>query len=167
MKKIIATISFFVGMSFAASAHAATAVQYDDIAPGSSKSVSQAACAPLGTSVSLTTSAGVSASYRCSEAYNSILVGTCHSGGSAKPQTVTCNCATTGDPGLDVTDCDGLGTMGAWNDATCSLTVPPMTFETAARQGFKASSGGGTISGVDLGEAVPCDIAATRVIVTQ
>ena len=165
MKKIIATIGLIAGMSFSISAaNAATAVTYGATAG----SVTPALCAPLGSTVTLTNSAGVSGSYRCSEAYNLITVATCHNGGSAKPSTVTCEFTQSSDPAL-VTMVLTDATTGYYNDDTC---VEPAageaegTFETSARKAYSASSAGGTISGVDLGEGTACTSDATLAIVT-
>lgn len=97
-------------------------------------------CPLIGSDIRINLSANVVGAYECDEAATTVVVAACHTSGSRASKTLTCvNSAATGQP-------------AEWNNAACA-TAGVTTFTGVGFTGYRASSAGGGVGGVDLNGA--------------
>jgi hypothetical protein len=117
---------------------------------GSSTSISATDCPLLAESVTVGMSARVVGSYNCSEALNTVRVGSCHAGGSRSPLACTIQNQAAIDAGAAVTPTPvvvtPIYTAGCNADGSGTSTV-------AGFRAFVASSRGGAMAELPLGGA--------------
>lgn len=97
-------------------------------------------CTLLGSAIRINLSANVVGAYECDTAATTVVVAACHTAGSRASKSLTCvNSAATGE-------------AADWNNAACA-TAGVTTFTGVGFTGYKASSAGGGVGGVDLNGA--------------
>jgi hypothetical protein len=95
-------------------------------------------CVLLGEQVTLNLSANVTGAYQCTDADQTIVIGTCHASGSRKPLDVQCTAVPDTDP-------------AEFEPAGCPDAEPGTKVTISNYRAYTASSRGGSVTAQELG----------------